>query len=235
MAQRSSLNRRDARRRHCEFDRNLWAQQTPCPSRDRVGLAPRDCAGLAFGSYRAIERNEVLGYCGDSLGSRDGRYGRRCGGDVFRGLPIAKATAKQGCSAALAAEDDDVVLHSKVRVPRHKTYVVGRGDCQYPVITGLFLDSASAGEQRGGCHFVSLLTACRTQLSFEEQLPCQSLGKLTCRSKQLGCEPGFRSFPREDSRGKSFSTVCNQLQPWWYSTTRLGGYARSGGGTKGLW
>src|SRR6185437_4443566 len=75
----------------------------------------------------------------------DGGYGRRNRG-VFGGLPVAEATAEQGGGAALTAEDDDVVLKGKVGVPGHEFYVVGRGYCEDPMVTGFLLDSAGAGE-----------------------------------------------------------------------------------------
>jgi len=116
------------------------------PLRKSVDLAPHD--GIAGAGVRRTEGRRTG--LGDGDGRVRGRYGgyrrRRWIGGVLRRLPVTETPAEQCGGAALSAEDDDMVLQGKVRVPRHKSNVVGRGNRQYPVVTGLLLDSASAGE-----------------------------------------------------------------------------------------
>src|SRR5580704_14611233 len=73
------------------------------------------------------------------LVSGGGKLGRGGMGGWSGLLPLAETAAEQGCGAAFAAEDDDVILQREVGVPGNEPEVPGGDDGKDPVVGGFLL------------------------------------------------------------------------------------------------
>ena len=100
-----------------------------------------------------------------ALVSGGGKLGRGGMGGWSGLLPLAETAAEQGCGAAFAAEDDDVILQREVGVPGNEPEVTGGDDGKDPVVGGFLLNSTNASKQvcRGHTSLLKGLNVCETQ------------------------------------------------------------------------